>query len=137
MKWKSSLLQKLPSGDFEIRVPLTDPNAPMPLLWINRDFGDIVLAVVRHYPEVIGKTFDCATEVVNYTQFAEILSKGEVFDSILIPGKGGLIYILSATGEKITFKRIETFEMGPVASPVLNAMYVVEFSTLLVSHLPN
>ncbi|KAF7985837.1 hypothetical protein HWV62_516 [Athelia sp. TMB] len=75
------------SGAYELRAPLFSPTKTVPVLWVEKTLGPIVLALLKHYQdradEVLDKTFYVANAHITFPGFAEVLSKG-AYPSLLL-----------------------------------------------------
>ncbi|KAF7973251.1 hypothetical protein HWV62_15765 [Athelia sp. TMB] len=75
------------SGAYELRAPLFSPTKTVPILWVEKTLGPIVLALLKHYQdradEVLDKTFHVANAHITFPGFAKVLSKG-AYPSLLL-----------------------------------------------------
>jgi len=77
--WKLNALSKVADGTYELSIPRYSPTATNALLWVQKDLGGSVLALLKHYQdradEILNKTFYVANAHITFPGFAKILSK--------------------------------------------------------------
>ena len=78
MQWwtKFGLLHKLSEGGWEIRLPIIEPDHAIPFIWINHTLGDAVLTIMKHYGDLIGRTFNIMTALASFNDIAALLAEG-------------------------------------------------------------
>jgi len=76
--WNLGYLVKVADGTYELSVARYSPTASNALLWVQKDLGDSVLALLKHYQdrgdEILNKTFYVANAHITFPDFAKILS---------------------------------------------------------------
>ena len=76
-----NLVRASDSTSYELVVPRYDVRTPQSMLWVERDLGQCVLALLKNYEsrakDVLGQTFYAVSERMTYTQLAEQLQTGE------------------------------------------------------------
>ncbi|KAG8216856.1 hypothetical protein J3R82DRAFT_7119 [Butyriboletus roseoflavus] len=70
------------SSSYELTIPKYDPNSPQYFAWIERDLGQCVLALLKHYKDdsahILGETFYVVSDKMNYTDYANVIERGSV-----------------------------------------------------------
>lgn len=70
------------SSSYELTIPKYDPNSPQYFTWVERDLGQCVLALLKHYKDdsayILGETFYAVSDKMNYTKYANVIEKGSV-----------------------------------------------------------
>jgi hypothetical protein len=71
-------LVRKPDGHLEIIVPLYSGTALQDFTWVERDLGPCALALFKNYEhqDIKGQVFHAVTAQINYTNLANIISKG-------------------------------------------------------------
>ncbi|KAF8438093.1 hypothetical protein L210DRAFT_854041 [Boletus edulis BED1] len=67
------------SSSYELTIPKYDPNSPQYYTWVERDIGQCVLALLKHYKEdsaqILGNTFYAVSDKMSYTDYAKEIEK--------------------------------------------------------------
>ncbi|KAH7913128.1 hypothetical protein BJ138DRAFT_1003031 [Hygrophoropsis aurantiaca] len=75
-----NLVASSDSSSFELTVPRYDPGSPQYITWVERDLGQCVLVLLKHYEErkedIWDQTFYAVSAKMDYTKFAEVLQDG-------------------------------------------------------------
>ena len=70
------------SSSYELTIPKFDPKSPQYFTWVERDAGQCVLALLKHYKDesahIVGETFYAVSDKMNYTEYANEIGKGNV-----------------------------------------------------------
>lgn len=76
------------SSSYELTIPKFDANSPQYFTWIERDLGQCVLALLKHYKDdsahILGETFYAVSDKMSYTDYANVIEKGSVLLSARI-----------------------------------------------------
>ncbi|KAF8545773.1 NAD(P)-binding protein [Imleria badia] len=78
--WNFNSLTLTPdSSSYELTVPKYDPNSPQYFTWVERDLGQCVLALLKHYKDdsahILGETFYAVGDKSSYTDYANEIEK--------------------------------------------------------------
>lgn len=72
-------------SSFELTIPKYDPGSPQYFTWVERDVGQSVLALLKHYKDdsahIVGETFYAISDKMSYTHYANEIQKGNVLPS--------------------------------------------------------
>ena len=72
-------------SSYELTIPIYDPNSPQYFTWVERDLGQCVLALLKHYKDdsakILGETFYAVSDKMNYTDYAKTIEKGSVLSN--------------------------------------------------------
>ncbi|KAF8438110.1 hypothetical protein L210DRAFT_3405291 [Boletus edulis BED1] len=67
------------SSSYELTIPKYDPDSPQYFSWIERDLGQCVLALLKHYkddsPQILGETFHAVSDKMSYTDYVNEIEK--------------------------------------------------------------
>ncbi|KAG6377450.1 hypothetical protein JVT61DRAFT_15255 [Boletus reticuloceps] len=67
------------SSSYELTIPKYDPDSPQYFSWIERDLGQCVLALLKHYkndsPQILGETFYAVSDKMTYTDYVNEIEK--------------------------------------------------------------
>ena len=70
------------SSSYELTIPEYDAKSPQYFIWIERDLGQCVLALLKHYKNdsahILGETFYAVSDKMSYTDYANVIEKGSV-----------------------------------------------------------
>ena len=70
------------SSSYELTIPEYDAKSPQYFIWIERDLGQCVLALLKHYKNdsahILGETFYAVSDKMNYTDYVNVIEKGSV-----------------------------------------------------------
>ena len=70
------------SSSYELTIPKFDPKSPQYFTWVERDAGQCVLALLKHYKDesahIVGETFYAVSDKMSYTEYANEIGKGNV-----------------------------------------------------------
>ena len=71
-------LVKKDDGSYELVIPRFSPTATQAITWVKPDVGNSVLALFKNYDRagIQGQTFHAVTAQMNFTELAELISKG-------------------------------------------------------------
>jgi len=82
-------LSKVADGTYELSIPRYSPTATNALLWVQKDLGGSVLALLKHYQdradEILNNTFYVANAHITFPGFAKILSKSQFLSFMDVP----------------------------------------------------
>ncbi|KAF8549040.1 NAD(P)-binding protein [Imleria badia] len=78
--WNFNLLTPTPdSSSYELTIPKFDPKSPQYFTWVERDLGQCVLALLKHYKDesahILGETFYAVSDKMSYTDYAKEIEK--------------------------------------------------------------
>ncbi|KAG9313438.1 hypothetical protein JVU11DRAFT_5760 [Chiua virens] len=66
-------------SSYELTIPKFNPNSPQYFIWIERDLGQCVLALLNHYKDnpanILGQTFYAVSDKMSYTEYAKVIEK--------------------------------------------------------------
>ncbi|KAF8552074.1 NAD(P)-binding protein [Imleria badia] len=67
------------SSSYELTIPKFDPKSPQYFIWVERDLGQCVLALLKNYKDdsahVLGEAFYAVGERMSYTDYAKEIEK--------------------------------------------------------------
>ncbi|KIJ12333.1 hypothetical protein PAXINDRAFT_163925 [Paxillus involutus ATCC 200175] len=67
------------SSSYALTIPKYDPNTPQYVTWVERDLGQCVLALLKHYKDssagVLDETFYAVSDKLTYTEYAAVIEK--------------------------------------------------------------
>jgi len=67
------------SSSYELTIPKYDPNSPQYFTWVERDLGQCVLALLKHYKDdsahILGETFYAIGDKMSFTDYANVIEK--------------------------------------------------------------
>ncbi|KAI9569974.1 hypothetical protein HD554DRAFT_2089140 [Boletus coccyginus] len=78
--WNYDCLTPTPdSSSYELTIPKFDPKSPQYFTWIERDLGQCVLALLKHYKDdsahILGETFYAVSDKMSYTDYANVIEQ--------------------------------------------------------------
>jgi hypothetical protein len=70
------------SSSYNLTIPKYDLNSTQYFTWVERDLGQCVLALFKHYKDssagILDETFYAVSEKMTYPEFATVIEKGTV-----------------------------------------------------------
>ncbi|KAF9237366.1 hypothetical protein BU15DRAFT_88804 [Melanogaster broomeanus] len=67
------------SSSYELTVPKYDPNSPQYITWVERDLGQCILSLLKHYQDssagILDETLYAVSEKMTYTEYAAVIQK--------------------------------------------------------------
>ncbi|KAF8552073.1 NAD(P)-binding protein [Imleria badia] len=102
--WNYNYLSLTPdSTSYELTIPKYDPKSPQYFTWVERDLGQCVLALLKHYEDesahILGKTFYAVSDKMSHTDYANEIEK--------VIGKPVRFVTGAATGMEVIDKTYE------------------------------